>query len=257
MVTLRRRLAQTGSRFTLVELLVGMVILVLLMGMLFSIIGGAQKAYSMADSNAQTFERAHVLFEQISRDLRSGVACSIPGREIPVWVAPAGSHDPDPAGGLQPHLLCIVVAGDPYNDVGETRMNKVRYSFHRDTAGTNPYVVTRSIDPDRAGSPASPNAEWNFYGVTAANQGALTAGVPTWVVDSGNSRALIGGVEHIAIEPFPVSATGTRNVLPQAFTVTVTLVDERALALPEPVRTERLDQSRRTFRKVVFVGGEV
>jgi len=247
--------------FTLVEMLVAMAVLVVLMGMLFTIISEAQNAYSLADSNAQTYEKAHVLFEQLSRDLRSGLASSVPGREVPIWVAPAagpGSHQPG-AAPPQPNAVCLVSAGDPYNTSGLARTNKIRYSFHTYTLDLatypNPFVVTRSIDPELTGS--GPNTNWDFYTGTAANQTLPASGVPGWVTNSGSARALIGGVEMFAIEPYPATATGTRNVLPQAFTVTVTLVDERALALPAgPLRTERLNQSRRTFRKIIFVGGE-
>jgi prepilin-type N-terminal cleavage/methylation domain-containing protein len=256
--------------FTLIELLAAMAILVILMGMLFAIIGGAQKAYSLADSNAQIYEKAHVLFEQLSRDLRSAVASSIPGREVPIWIPPkaslAGYYNPDPAvTPLQPDALCLVVAGDPYNDVGLTRLNKVRYRFHIDPGQTNHHVITRSIDPDRTGaSPGAANTRWDFPGITKANE-VLSSGLPNWVTSSGNALALVGGVEEFTITPYPDDPDpspvppvrrGTRNALPQAFVITVTFVDERALTLPDPLKTQRLDQSRRTFRKIIFVGGE-
>lgn len=262
----RRRRLRAKRFFTLIEMLVAMAVLVILMGILFGVLSGSQNAYSLAETNAQTYERAHILFEQMSRDLRSAVACNLPGREIPIWVPPAAgaaSYQPaaDPP---QSVALCLVSAGDPYNGDAVTRTNKIRYCFHTNTRTSgsppayvyaNPYTITRSIDPERTAS--GPNANWNFYMRTAATETLGPNGVPDWVTNSGSARALIGGVEEFTIEPFPTTARGTRNVLPQAFTVTVTLVDERALALPDgPLKTERLAQSRRTFRKVIFLGGE-
>ncbi|MBN2450509.1 MAG: hypothetical protein JXR77_08965, partial [Lentisphaeria bacterium] len=135
------------------------------------------------------------------------------------------------------------------------RTNKVRYSFHYDPAdAAGMYAVRRSIDPE-VNTSGNPNAGWGFYGTTAANETIGANGVPQWVSVSDARRVLVSGVEEFRIDPYP-AFTGTRNILPRAFVVNVTLVDERALALPEPLRTQRLDQSRRTFRKIIFVGGE-
>jgi prepilin-type N-terminal cleavage/methylation domain-containing protein len=232
--------------FTLVELLVAMVVLVILMGMLFAIVGGAQNAYSLSDSNAQIYEKAHIVFELLSRDLRSAVASEIPGRQVPVWVNPA----PDPTNVNQRDLVCVVVAGEASDSTAVTRHNKVKYAFHTVAAQAGAYKIARSSTDDTDAS------GWTFYGVTQDGPDTDSDGIPDWVDTSEARQSVVGGVETFTIVPHP-AFTGTRNRLPQAFIVTLTLVDERALSLAEPVRQQRLDQSRRTFRKIVFVGGEI
>ena len=239
--------------FTLIELMVAMVVLVVLMAMLFAIISGAQEAYSLADSNAMIYEKAHILFDQLSRDLRSAVTSDLKGREIPLWIAPAGVHDPTDAD--KQDMLCAVVGGPMPNSVSKVGLVKVRYAFHTKAGEPGANTVRRSCAGDMVTTGPSPNPRWCFYGKTAANETTDSDGYPDWVEDSETRHPIIGGVEAFTIVPYP-ACSGTMNHLPQAFIVTLTLVDERALSLPEPVRTQRLKESRRTFRKVIFIGGE-
>jgi len=74
--TIRR--AWRSARFTLLELLVAMSILVMLMTLLLNIIQRAQSIWVLERKKTEIYENARVLFELVSRDLQGLVASEKP-----------------------------------------------------------------------------------------------------------------------------------------------------------------------------------
>ena len=73
-----------AQRFTLVELLAAMAVLVVMMFLLFRFIAGAQQAWSVATSSQEVYEKARIALDLITRDLQCAVARAndVPGQHI-------------------------------------------------------------------------------------------------------------------------------------------------------------------------------
>ncbi len=248
--------------YTLVEILAAMVVLIILMGFLFKFLGTAQQAWSASDGNTRIYQNAQIAFDLIAHDLRAAVADDTQGREIPFWINPryttfdtADTYDD----WNEQDAICFVASIEPPNSVADTRMCEVRYSLFTDDSTTTAtrrkqlYWLRRSITPDETGSaPGTDNPLWNFYGVTPNANPNLD---DDWT-DGGDRHRIVDGVEEFSVRTLPAS-TGTRNRLPQAVKIKLTLVDPRAYTgdLPPELRAKMLRQTRRTFTRMIFLGG--
>ena len=95
--------SRTARRFTLVELLAAMAVLIVLMAMLFTFFSSAQRAWSLTETNSRIYESAQILFDVMGRDLQAAVFSDEEGRRIPFYFG-----DESPGTGQQ---LAFVAAG--------------------------------------------------------------------------------------------------------------------------------------------------
>ncbi|MBT3377760.1 MAG: prepilin-type N-terminal cleavage/methylation domain-containing protein [Lentisphaerae bacterium] len=232
--------------FTLVELLAAMAVLTIMMGFLFKFLQTAQQAWSLSDSNARIYQNAQIAFDLLGHDLRCAIASDTEDAEIPFWTS--GTHDA--ADSAKQDVICFVAAVEARNDDAESRMVEVKYSHHTDEGGDpdQSYWLRRSLTSDRAGDPAAADPKWDFYGVTSGT---------VWANSAQNRHHIIDGVEEFEIQTLP-SANGTRNTLPSAVRIKLTLIDPEATKanVPTPVRDKIKARSRRTFVKIVFLSSQ-
>lgn len=232
--------------FTLVEIMVAMVVLLILMGFLFKFLWSAQQAWSLSETDSRIYENAQIAMDLICRDLRAAVASDFQGGEIPFWTNnPAAAS----TAWAQQDVICFAAAVEPHSSDAEADLSEVKYSCCTDqtdsTNGKYAYWLRRSVTSDKTSSGTC--AEWNFYGVTSGD---------SWIDGQSRDR-VIDGVKDFRIDTLP-NVSGTRNELPRAVRVTLTLVDARAFdpATPEALRDKLEDQTCRTFTRMIFLGAE-
>ena len=233
--------AETQCRrapFTLIELLVAMAVLAILMLMVFQFFDGAQRAWTQTKANTRVYENARIALELIGRDLKTAVASSKTGEEIPFHI-----YDPD--GGTDERIAFVA----PLSELGDSELAEVTYQY----TGAPDYVLERRIVSDTEG------ADWDFYGTTDGS----------WVGTAGSATFLdiVGGVEELTVtchasdgtEP-PGGSYGDHSTLPAYVEITLTLFDENLVdtrqelgASWETAFQNEIDKTRRTFTKIVFL----
>ncbi|NOY79554.1 MAG: hypothetical protein GXP31_00985 [Kiritimatiellaeota bacterium] len=238
------------TRFTLIEILAAMAVLTVLMAMVFTFFASAQKAWSITDTNTRIYENARVVFDLISRDLQCALASKESGREIPFYQAFGTDFDPN---NWNKRLALYFVTVAPPTTTAQTQICEVGYQLYTGSASSHSgdrYWLRRSRTCDSDG------AVWNFYGVTAV-AGALSPGGSNWTdIGATGTQKVIPGVESIRFDLFPATtwnASQTRNELPKAVRVTITLFDPKLMNVPDPVRNAEIEKSKRTFSKLIFL----
>lgn len=221
--------------FTLVELLTAMAILVILTGIMFQFIVGAQRAWTASSANARIYENARIAMELLSRDLRTAQVSDDSGREIPFCTGHAADNI---------HVATVSVS-DPLLPAAESRLCEI--SYKHETTGAEKYILKRQSICDQ-------DAEWNFYGQTDKS----------WVTDNTGSfgdhrdfHDLIDGVESFTMTFYAnpnMAADTAYNRLPSVVAVSMTLFDPRLMTEWDNLSNERQDQERRTFSKMIFLG---
>jgi type II secretory pathway pseudopilin PulG len=227
-----------STRFTLMELLCAMAVLLLLMAVLFQFLSSADRAWRGADTNARIHESAQILFDIITRDLQSAVYDDQPGGQIPFYVGTNAGADAN-----TPYLAFVSATDAAPGTTPKTRLVEVHYKC-RTAAGTPaqlPYWFRRSVVDDT-------DSDWDFYGdPTPAPFAAASSGTPAEV---------IYGVHELAFECYDrggntLASTACASALPAAVRVNVTLFDPGLADAPEPVRAN----TYRSFSKLIFLGG--
>ncbi len=237
------------SHFTLIELLAAMAVFLVLMAIVFSFFSTAQKAWTTTDTNTRIYENARVALDLISRDLQCAMASNEPGREIPFYAALGSDFDPTD---WNKRLALYFVTVAPPSQSATTRLCEIGYQLYTGSLASHAdqrYWLRRSRTCDSDG------AKWNFYGVKATT-GYLAPGTGWTNTGTSGAQKLIPGVENLRFDLFPTgtwNSTGTRNELPQAVRVTITLFDPKLMKVPDAVRAARINKSKRTFSKLIFL----
>jgi type II secretory pathway component PulJ len=247
--------------FTLMELMAAMAVLVIMMGFLFKFITASQDLWSASDRNARIYENSRVFFELLQRDLSTAVASDTLGEEIGFWIAPC-------AGNSAADFLAFVSQSPSAGAAGsDANLWEIHYRWgdENEPQGVR-YLIRRAAIGNRDDGSSGTTAayvQWDFYGDTT------TTTPPTWVstVDAVSPaddpwQEVIDGVEKLDVAYVDDSGTGTwtspshKHELPKAVKVSLTLIDQSIvdLNLPADIEKKRLDASRRTFTKVIFLG---
>lgn len=236
MAKLPHKSAARRRHFTLIELLAAMAVLVLLMMMLFRFVGSAQSAWSASETNTRIYENARIAFEVITRDLQSAVASSRDGQKIPFYVWPV-------AGGTNwGERLSFISRVEP-NPAAKSDICEIMYAWKTDFVGPNAnYWLWRARVCDDA-------SDWNFFNKT----GNETDAAPWYGTQQVTPRRVIPGVTNLSLvclDSAGVVMSGPYNKLPASVLVSLTLVDEKLVDAPDPVK----NKTKRTFTKTIFLG---
>ncbi len=218
--------------FTMIELLVAMGVLALLMLMLVQFFGGAQTVWTQTATNTRVYENARVALELIQRDLECAIASNLPGREIPFYGG-------DYSGGTPPETVFVAATTLPGTGA-KSKLCEIRYYV------VGNILMRQCINDSAAGS-------WNFFGNTANWQNNGNTG------DEIVSGIVNNGVQLRCFDATGTAITGSVNVLPAYIQISVTVFDEKLTDLSTELGTawqERVDQSKRTFTKILTLGQE-
>lgn len=240
------------TRFTLIEILAAMAVLIVLMAMVFTFFASAQKAWSITDTNTRIYENARVAFDLISRDLQCAATSEEPAREIPFYQA--FGTDFDPTNWNRRLGLYFVTVAEPAS-AAKTKLCEIGYQLYTGNDASHSgdrfwFRRSRTCDSD--------GATWNFYGIPAA-AGGIIPGTGWTDISATGAQKVIPGVESIRFDLFPTAtwnASKTLNELPKAVRVTITLFDPKLMTVPDAVRNAQIDKSKRTFSKLIFLSNE-
>lgn len=233
---LRPRPSMRSSRFTLVELLVAMAVLSILMLMTFQFLDSAQRAWSLTNANTRVYENARIAIDLIGRDLDNAVASDTWLEEIPVF------YD------ATDRLPVFVAASSLVPDNARSKLCEISYWVTDSSPGPGfePYTLYRAAIDD------TDAANWDFFR-------EITDG---WVDTPAHAdrpwQPVIGGVESLEIRCFQGGAemaTDNHLQLPDYVQIVVTVFDENVANLePDTLRNQRIQNTRRTFSKILFLG---
>gem|GEM_PF-1789623 len=216
--------AARRCRFTLIEMLLAMTVLVVVVLLLFRFFANLQTAWTSSMNTTALYGNARATLDVVTRDLRSALAVSddIPGQHIcfnqpndtALWFVTAGEP---PAG-----ASCgLVEVGYRWQD------HQFQRAFVDET-----------------------NGAWNIYGARDSAD------------DQAGYQPVVGGVMDLSFVCYDANMQAYRpnqaTALPKVLSVAVTLMDEHSFKLWQRLPTDRqtaLEQKVcRTFRKSIFLG---
>lgn len=228
-------------RFTLVELLAAMAVLVVMMFLLFRFIAGAQRAWSVATSSQEVYEKSRIAFDLITRDLQSAVARAddVPGQHIRFQQVAAD----------QLRFVSNGVVGATGSDStpSASLLAEVGYKL-------NNYAFARALEDGAAPAPG-----WNIY--------ENRSGAESCVNQQGGFQTVIDGVLGLQFICYndalgvvsPWIGSGIETGVPYAVDVRMRIMDGKSfnrwqlLSAPEKSRLE--SEVALTFSKMIFLGG--
>ncbi|MFA4943652.1 MAG: hypothetical protein WC789_02995 [Lentisphaeria bacterium] len=235
-------LRATARRFTLIELLAAMAVLVILMFALFSFFGTAQKLWSHTETNTRIYENARTALDIITRDLQATIPNGEDAGKIPFWI---GKRETIATGDRD--RLAFVAATEAFNGT-ESRAVEVLYNYD-----ATDFEFKRALTGDDATT-----ANWDFY---AKHHPA------TWYSTIGGTgrQKVIGGVENIVFQCVQGGAVVNPDTAPSAtydldnppdiVTVSLTVFDEKLAPVWKDLPAAKQAEQRRTFTKIIFLGG--
>ncbi len=221
------------SHFTLVEMMVAMVILVIMIGILFKFLAGAQDAWSTTRANSEIYENARLFFDIVTRDLQAMVVNDVSGAQINYSVDGLGELD----SGFK--FACVSASGIGTDSSDESILLEVGYQ-HDESAGTIVrYMTSMSEGPEA----------WNFYDSAAV----IWADENSWGPNP-DSAILVKGAKSVTFTAYSDHVTVISNASettkrPAKIEIDVSLYDPRKTGTSGTV----IDESLRTFRKTVYL----
>ena len=258
---MNRPVAHKARRYTLVEILVAMAILVIMMSFLFQFVIGAQRIWSASTRTASVFDKAQIVFDVLETDLKNAQFSDEPGREMPFYVRKlSGTTSP-----IVPSEMVGTYCGM------FTNTSSTGTTGHAiEAVGTYPvltYFINQSakiyrcaIDKEKyklsdESEITIPN--WYLFG-SGFSQDFFGEFAKTFLPSNADKvDELADGVEDIVIQPLFRSGVSLTNGYaperPTAVKITLTLYDPEADKLEGAAVTTRRDETRRVFTKIIFM----
>ena len=221
-------------RFTLIELMIAMAVLVIMMGFLFQFTISAQRLWSASNNNDILFDQAQLCFDLLEKDFKGAIVqdgTSNPGRGIPCYI-----NDTALDGSTATQLLFMITQADSSAvdpDIGSQAYPVVYYT---DTAKNLYRRVLDSV-------------------ITATNPlrccGMSTAEFSTWRNSLGPAYLPVNTqyrlCENIASVKLDLHSSTTIDAfhLPDVVKITLVLTDP---AVKDPAATKT-----RIFSKTIFL----
>ncbi len=253
-------------RFTMVEIMVTMAIIVVMMGFLFHFVIGAQRIWSATSKGSEMFEEAQIIFQVLESDLK-GMVCELakdnPSGAFPVAIDRAAS------GNLQ--QLFFMSSQSPANvdnlTTDEEKLTPrvgvfpVYYKLVSVTgSGNPPFKLYRGVFDRAFGTATDP-----FFAIGIENKANLNAELQAYlqVANNEGSKSKIYDVLSENVETLKVSfypeKTGTNGfleIVPISAKIELKLRQsqneaERKAAELNPEKEKDVD--KRVFSKIVFL----
>lgn len=269
--------SKISHRYTLVELLVAMAILVIMMGFLFQFVIGAQRIWNACEKTTSVFNSAEVTLNVMEQDLKSMRFSNDPGHTMPLYSYEKGN------------LVAFVFFSDfisnaynasPPDDITKVGTYPVVFLYDKNAHKVYRYAIDQTNMSFRIGSSTNPITIPNIkvfylYGIDPAiNPDAFFAEFISVATNNNNLSALAGcdclaeGVDDFKLDfSFP---NGKKNgdawyegtdanaakLKPLAAKISIKLHDPEADAdpnAPAALTTDKINQTQRQFTKVVFL----
>jgi len=224
-----QRIKYKNKRFTLVEVMVSLAILVIMMGFLFEFVIGAQKVWSANKRMSKLFSKAQIAFQWMEYDLKNAVYQSdveCPRKLIPFYL-------PNDLGS---ESIFMVVADEPVNSTGQY-FTSLLYSIKDESS-----ISTGSVNKLKI----LYRKELPLYEYMEKSLTEISSLVTS--SSFGQNEVLIDGIVKIDIKQAS-----------SALKIEVTLCDyDKVLQLnkdnaTDPVIKTAVEDTSRTFSKIIFL----
>lgn len=225
---------KTVRRFTLVELMIAMAVLIIMMGFLFQFTISAQRLWSVSNNNDILFDQAQLCFDLLEKDLKAAIvqdATTNPGRGIPYYIDTAELD-----GTAATQLLFMITQADSSAvdpDIGSQAYPVVYYT----DAAKNLY--RRVLD-----SVISSTNPLHCYGMSAANFSAWRSGLGAAYLPADTQYRICENISSVDLD-LHSSTTIDDFHLPDVVKITLVLTDP---AVKDPTATKT-----RIFSKTIFL----
>ncbi|MDQ0291066.1 PulJ/GspJ family protein [Oligosphaera ethanolica] len=251
---MNRPVAHKTRRYTLVEILVAMAILVIMMSFLFQFVIGAQRIWSASESTADIFDQAQLVMELVENDLQAiNFICDedYPGHSIPMGV------QLDLNGFLTNKLFFVTTDLAGSGSVG-TYMTLYALSNNE---------LSRYVFDSPIGS-YSPHSFYGFDPIAYSGQAANYVAILTSVeADTTLKNVIAKGIESIQLNflpsntASPIPNTYFFKSVPNVVKVTIVAYDAQAverlistgLAVDSDPVNNKKTETARTFTKLIFI----
>ena len=254
---MNRPVAHKTRRYTLVEILVAMAILVIMMGFLFQFVIGAQRIWSASASTSNVFDQAQIALQLVETDLQSALYANdkeYPGHSIPMGVELNGSE-------LNDRLFMVAPDSSGTGNVGTFLLMYVL-----DNEELSRYV----FDSGTAGYP--PHRFYGFDPITDSAQASSFLDLLTVLKnDNDKKNVIVKGVDKVTIQFFPSDSAENPDPanpkaffftsVPKAIRITLSVYDATAVGRlldsgltdsSEAVKDKKKETAR-IFTKIVFL----
>jgi Tfp pilus assembly protein PilW len=144
------------SGFSLLEIMVVLLILMVVMGIVFNAVGQVQKRYRTEEERVDTMQNAREFVDQISRDLRNA---GYPNAKM-FTTTPAATDRAYATGLVAASGTAIIFEGDLDNTGSPVK--SVQYQLQADANGNCPCTLRRSsVDKDGTNQPENMSTNWS------------------------------------------------------------------------------------------------
>jgi len=222
-------------RFTLIELMIAMAVLVIMMGFLFQFTISAQRLWSASNNNDVLFDQAQLCFDLLEKDFKGAIVqdgTSNPGRGIPYYPINTTALD----GTAATQLLFMITQADSSAvdpDIGSQAYPVVYYT---DTAKN---LYRRALD-----SVITATNPLRCYGMSAAEFSTWRSSLNTDFLQETAQYRLCENISSVKLD-LHSSTTIDDFHLPDVVKITLVLTDP---AVKDPTAT-----NTRIFSKTIFL----
>lgn len=253
---MRKTACHNIYRFTLVELLVGMAILLLMMGFLFQFVSGAQRIWLGSSRQAALYDQAQMFFSFLEEDLHGMLfknETEWPGQGVPFYLDATAAHTLNSLFFISRQSAEL---GSPPNNIEYCEAYPVIYSYDSPSKRVYRCVVNEAVSATPVLSP------WDFYGpaadpvqVQTRVTDLINAAMALSRTEADGKILFLEGVNNLLVR---VALNATTHQ-PQAVWVTLTLYDAQAVKTlqennaPAERIAAAITESTRIFNKVIFL----
>ena len=245
-------------RYTLIEMMVAVAILVLMMGFLFQFVTGAQRLWAASTRTEEIFTTASTALEVMQNDFRNAQISNETNRTLPFYLY----HDP-----LTQDVFCMFYTR--FTTTGTyANMGIYPVVYYYDASAKNLYRVAldrNSItQKDNTSVPIPFNPAFLFGAstdqfktvVTAFKNSYLTsANITTY--DFEKLATCVSGFNLYASFPTEANVTGGSEIStaysPKAIKVTMNTFAPEANALQGTLKDKRIAETTRNFTRIFFL----
>jgi hypothetical protein len=223
--------------FTLAELMVAMIVLMLIVYMLFEVVGGAQKAWKGSRAISEMHDTASLALDVIARDVRAMKASDVAGAEINYSYNGSGVVDTDASGTVAVLFAFVTSSGLGVDSSDNSMLSEVAYGFNSTTNTLYRYRTTYSATSD-----------WDFYNADPTTWASITSWEDSTVLATGVSSISFSSWEDPSNEVDSINDDST--VVPSFVNVALTVHDQRKEATNSATL---ISKSKLAFSKTIHL----
>ena len=255
---MNRLVAHKAKRYTLVEIMVAMAILVIMMGFLFQFVIGAQRIWSASTKTSSVFDKAQIVFDVIETDIKNAQFSDEPGREMPFYVRALAT--PDVPANMEGTYCGMFTNTSSTGTAGHATEAVETYPVLIYFMNQTHRIYRCAVDQERyrfSNGTETTIPNWYLFGSNFSADFFANFVNPFFSSNADRVDELADGVEDLVIQTLfrpGVSLTnGYAPERPRAVRITLTLYDPEADRLEGAAMTTRRDETRRVFSKIIFM----